>query len=240
MKQFLFPIAFLGWVILSLSACFTPQSVVRVNPMYAPSKWSNGEQVLSQTKDSVECNAYFVQYTKDFLIFDVEFINLSRKTILVTPETFFYLSDSTLTDYPFAAINPEKQLLDMELAQSRADARFKNLALWGGVAIVAATAVTVASSSGSGHSDNHTHYPRYPTPIYIPSSNYPNPNLPSPYEMAFWDRLTLRKTTLADGYAIKGKVVFSRKDHHPNLFCHFLTDNRDFSMPFRQVVYKPK
>ncbi len=240
MKQFFLPIACLGWVILSLSACFTPQSVVRVNPMHTPSKWSNGEQVLSQSQDSVECNAYFVHYTKDYLVFDVEFINLSGKTILVTPEKFFYLSDSTLTDYPFAAINPEKQLLDMELAQSRADARYKNLAVWAGVTMVAATAITVAAVSSSGHSDSHGHSRYYPTPIYIPSSNYPNPNLPSPYDMAFWDRLALRKTTLADGYAIKGKVVFLRKDHHPNLFCHFLTDNRDFSMPFRQVVYKPK
>lgn len=105
---------------LLLAAC-SPSYFMITKPSQHSGLWPSGyARSKSQTADSVVVRLGFVRYEQQELVFEVDIRNESNRSVLVAPETFYYLPIATMpivsvasaANFPprVAAINPEPRL----------------------------------------------------------------------------------------------------------------------------------
>lgn len=246
----------------SLSSCAVPQTVVRMAP--APDqqiRWDYGQAIMEKSMDSLFGRAAFDHAEKEYLVFNVDVTNLSQKDHLVAPEQF-YLTTTTGTRY--FALDPEKQLFSMEIEENVREANAKNAAVVAGVVAVAAvTAVAVAeikdnkndrnnnNGNNEGRNNSNNSGPNLflsapivlnavPGPIVnAPVDNF-EPQQPTTNNRHFWMDYTLRKTTLAPGEKVRGKVLFRRQDALQDFLLMLPIEQTVFSFGFKQKVFQPQ
>lgn len=243
-------------LLLSLSSCFTPRAVIRVEPTSDQVRWEYGQAILETTADSMLGRASFIGATKEYLVFNVEVENRSHKDVLVSPEQFYLTSPN---GNRFFAIDPEKQMLGMEIEESRKEAAAKNAAVAVGVlAVAAVTAAVVADVSsakrGSGtrvernyqgfNSGNNNLWWFAPN---IMLGNYGNGNAARPpapswsntKERRYWSEQTLRRTTLSPDHYVRGQVLFPRQDLLQTFLLIVPAEQAVLSFGFKQRLFKP-
>jgi len=259
------PFLFYSFVLaLSLSSCAVPQAVVRVEPTADQKvRGDYGQAIVEQSVDSLFGRAAFDHAEKEFLVFNVDVTNLSKRDMLVAPE-LFYITTSTGTRY--FALDPEKQLFSMEVQENVREANAKNAAVLAGVVAAAAVTAVVASeikdakenrnnnsNSNNENRNNNQSNTNFllSVPLVINSSsadqsiaqsNIDNfePNRPTTRDRNFWMDYTLRKTTLAPGEKARGKVLFSRQDALKDFLLMLPVEQSVFSFGFKQKVFQPQ
>lgn len=125
----LFPVLLWCLLLLVFTGCesLPPEPVYQLSPVSADTKWLNGQQLVQNIDDSVEIVMAFDRYADGNLIFDMQIANYSSKPVLVAPETFYRVAarqlgrDTLGTAY---AINPESQILAVDLQMSAEKSRY--------------------------------------------------------------------------------------------------------------------
>lgn len=228
-----------SFVALSLSSCFTPQRILQVEAETSENiRWNYGRQVIRLQSDSIEAEIFFDTHTKKYLVFDVEVTNWSSRDILVSPEEIYLHWGEN--DPKIPALDPELEIFGKKMKASKQEAAAKNLAVIAGVAAVATVVAVAAATNDSGNNNNQENNNNFSTVTFVSTDVVPPP--PSTYlppDMAFWEELSLRKTTLAKGYKVGGKVVFPRVDGYPYFNVSIPADGRVLTAHFKQRVFQP-
>lgn len=244
----------LGLAGLLLTGCFTPRVVIRMQPGESENVfWSNGQAIAEQVQDSVIARAAFSHATPEYLIFDIEVINQSGSSILVAPEKLFI---ATPQNFQLPAIDPERQLLSMEISASQQEARAKNAAVATGV--IAAGAIIAVAATSDGDSGNEDDYDddydvvdaavdvAVPA-LYLGAAfrqeailSSPISAIPLPFDAIFWSDYTLRKTTLRPDDSVRGLVAFSRFDQTDRFALTLPLEELKFKFSFEQVLIQPR
>lgn len=218
----------------SLTSCFQPKSIVKVEPSDPDLRWSYGKQLIRQQHDDLAMQVYFDTYTKKHLLFTVELANRGNGTVLVKPEDFYL--KCTETDEVRLAYDPENVILLNKIDQSRSEARSKNIAVALGVATVATVAAVVASDGGGNNNNdnNNNDFFYVNNTVVVPA---PAPVLPPADD--FWENYSLRKTTLDPDFKVSGSVVLPRIDQCPNFDLYLPLGDVVFKAKFKQILIKP-
>lgn len=232
-------ILLLSIALTSLTACFVPQTIVQMEADDSEDiRWNYGRQVVRIKSDSIEAEIFFDNHTKKHLVFDVEVTNWSSGEVLVAPEAIYLQQEES--DARIHALDPEFEIFGKKMEASRQEAKAKNLALGVGIAAVATVVAVAATSNNDSNSSNNGDYNNLTSITYIGTDVAPPPPLLYyPPEVAFWEDLSLRKTTLAHGYKAGGKVVFPRLDQYRAFSISIPVEGRLLTAHFRQKVFQP-
>ncbi len=231
--------------VLVFSSCFTPKSVVRVNPEKEENvRWNYGQAFARKRLGDLGVEAAFSSYDKNYLIFEVEVLNYGEGEVLVSPEHLFLEADGR----QIRAIDPERQLLSMEIEDSRRDASRKNLAVAIGTAAVVGAVAAIASDDGDDDDNGNDVVDNVDvavTSLYVGATvapavaDAPLPPPPGPASPWFWSDYALRKTTLGPNQKVSGKVMFPRNDELARMILVAPIQEEIFRLKFQQVIYKP-
>lgn len=219
-----------------LTSCFSPKPVLRFKAEETNTTWDKGKEYISYKKGDYEVHTSYYGNNDDHIMFDIEIVNKNGEEFLVAPEniklyTGWWDNVKQSIEYsnsPISAIDPEMELLKIDLENSKAEAASKNA----GVAAVAifAAAVPLAIIAAKSDADNSS------------SNTISNESTISNSEMVgagvnlalaanevnhdtqeykieslndskyTWETSSLRKTTLSPGYSIRGLVFFPTPD----------------------------
>lgn len=251
-------ILFSLFALLGFTGCFTPQPVVRVQPDEAEiSFWHYGQAIAAKAQDGFTTRAAFSHANRDYLVFDVECINESEQTYLVTPEVMRLVSGQ---NFSLPAVDPEKYLLHSEVRASRAEADAKNAAVATGVVAAAAIVAVALSDNDSDNeteADDYDSYTDYgaddvvvdlaPSMLYLGASafhegpilSHPVDQLPPTQDILFWSDYTLRRTTVRPGESVRGLVAFPRHDEATVFTLQVPVDDLRFEFLFQQRLIRP-
>jgi hypothetical protein len=226
-------------LLTSLTSCFAPRPIVQMEVEESENiKWNYGRQVVRLKSDSLEAEIFFDTYTKKHLVFDVEVTNWSSREVLVSPEEIYLQRDSDGS--PIPALDPEVEIFGKKVEASRREANSKNLAVAVGVAAVATVVAVAATSDGDNTNNNNDNGNNFTSITYIGTDVAPPaPAVYLPPDIAFWEDVSLRKTTLAKGFKVGGKVVFPRLDQYQSFSISIPVDGRVLTAHFRQKVFQP-
>lgn len=233
---------FLPIAAVLLTAC-SPKPIISMRGDENQShEWNYGKQILINRSGDFEARVFFDTYTKNHLIFDVEIVNLGGDTILVSPEKFYLTANTGATIHQRNSKDPEEEILNSKIKQSRREASERTAALIAGTAAVAGVVALAASDDkGQNNSDeedtdnNETHLTIIDVNPVVP---VPEVNVLPP-DILFWEDYSLRKTTLAPGYKVRGKVVFERIDEARNITLHFPVGPSEMKVNLVQQLIKP-
>lgn len=244
---FLLLLIFLG------TAC-APIRVVRLEPAEpeSSSRLLYGNAVLSQWTTDARVDLSYYDTSNDYLIFHLEIENQSRQAFDFNPAE---ITLNTNLGEIRRAIDPEVQLLSMDLdhARQRSNQRAMtwvsgSLAVLGTVAsIVAETAdnPTVADDNAL-IADVSFDLAESLTFININTNNQiiryqmlPQEEIPAPDSRFFWLDHSLRITTVRPGETVMGKVAFPRADKANFFTVEVPLQGQRLSYEFRQRVFIP-
>ena len=244
------------FLLLLLFSCGTPLQVVRVEPAREDliDRYRYGSAIQHQETDEASVEVSFYDATRDYLLFDVEITNHSTEDILIDPaETSLQLPTGTR----LSAVEPEYQLLSMDLESVRKQRQSRTLAWASAAVMVAATAYAIANSDnatvsepntdaviisnlGSQVADVMTYVVLEEEGRRLARETVPDAGeMPAPDNRFFWLDYSFRKTTLRPGESAVGKLVFPRADDSPTVevVVPVGTDG-PFIFPFRQRVFR--
>lgn len=230
----LWSVALLG---LTATACFSPRPILQLQPASAPSAWFYGKEVLTREVDGLRVSLIFDRWVDRELVFATEIINRSSDTVLVSPETFFYeafRSDTTTLSNVTRALNPEREIMDIERTISRERAHRRNAFVFD----VALTAVVLtAELATQGHSDGE---------IGNGGGGVVYFNSGSDNDIVFLNRVrqqwayqALRKTSLPPGAALRGNVVFIDQPEAVFYTVYVPLGNHIVPFDYRKQIIQP-
>ncbi len=220
---------------LALNSCYAPQPVIRIHPQEQNTTWERGKEFVSYRKGEYEVHCAYEGARGKYLVFDIEFINYKGEEFLVCPEKCTIYQDTGKWDgvtnqrvysmFPVRAYDPEQELLQIDIAESQAEASRKN-ANTAAVAIsVAALPLLVAAAASDVNSGNQVDDSRVNNTDLVAAgvdvaltTNEVNRVVQEDRIISLndsrymWQEAALRKTTLSPGYSIRGLVYFPIPD----------------------------
>ena len=232
--------------LITFSSCVSPQPVSRLKPMTDNYKWWYGNQLLTfESEKGIVMEMAFKKSTGQHLIFDIWIKNLTGAEVLVSPEAFYYealRTDTSRLNKPLQyAVNPEKELLELEKREAREIADQSNAFLME----VTSTTLDIASDvTDKNKSEEQKEQERVERQErrddYSADQEQGDLRLQSlDAQRHYWERSALRKTTLASGYELGGNVFFPRENQAAFLRFHLTIGGEEFSALFRQVLHTP-
>ena len=269
LKNYLSGLFYLFVLAISFSSCAVPQAVVRMEPAADQNiRWDYGQAIVEKSVDSLFGRAAFDHAEKEFLVFNVDVSNLSQRDQLVAPEQF-YITTATGTRYFALDPEKQLFSMEVQENVREANAK-NAAVLAGVVAAAAVTAVVVSeikdnkdnnNSNNNNNNNNNNNENRnnnqdntnfllsVPLVINANSANQSiaqqnidnfEPNRPTTGDRGFWMDYTLRKTTLAPGEKVRGKVLFRRQDTLKDFLLMLPVEQSVFSFGFKQKVFQPQ
>ena len=221
-------------ILTTLTSCFSPKPVLRFKAEETNSTWDKGKEYISYKKGNYEVHTSYYGNNDKYIMFNIEIVNNNGEEFLVAPENIKLYTGSwdnvkQITSYntnPISAIDPEMELLKIDLESSKAEAASKNAGI--AAVVIFAAAIPLAIIASKSDAENT-------------SSNYNESNISNTelvgagVDIAFganainhdvqkekiismndskytWETSSLRKTTLSPGYSIRGLVFFPIPD----------------------------
>ncbi len=217
-----------------LTSCFSPKPIMRFKPEETQTTWEKGKEYVSYKKGNYEVHASYYGNNEKNIIFDIEVVNSKGVDFLVAPEDIkLYaghwdnVSQNVIYDnIPIHAIDPEAELLKIDMDNSRAEASRKNSQI-AAVAIFAAaiplaivasnTDIKNSNSGNSNNSVNNTDLVEAGVDLALGATainqmGTENQIISLNDNRNTWETASLRKTTLSPGYSIRGMVYFPVPD----------------------------
>ena len=214
----------------TLISCFAPKPVMRFKPEETQTTWDKGKEFVSYKRGDYEVHASYYGNNEKYVIFDIEIVNNKGVEFLVAPEqikmytgAFDNLTQAVkYSEIPINAIDPEMELLKIEMENSKAEAAQKNAQV-AAVAIFAAAiplAIVATSSDIKHNNENNSQTNISNTELVdagvnialgataISDMNNESQIISLNDNKNTWETASLRKTTLSPGYSIRGLVYF--------------------------------
>jgi hypothetical protein len=196
-------------------------------------KWWQGRAVVTKETDGVRVAVAFERNYDAGMAFRVEVANDTEQTLLVDPRDSSCLyckrlpisgeKESKACPTQYRVMDPEQETLAAELAQSRDDALHANRVAWEtGVGLV-----LISSNSPSTASFANTNALRGEMTHQARQTLYGS-------EVEFWQKATLRRSTLAPGEVASGLVVARVVPYIPIVHLKLSVGIRQFDFEFSQ------
>jgi len=215
-----------------LSSCVAPRPVVRLVPKESKTTWENGKEFVSYYKNGFIVHCSYQGMDNSYLKFDFEVINTTNEDFLVCPEKFVMYTDSGKWDavskqiiynnFPIYGIDPEQELLNIEIAQSRLEASQKN-ASSAAIAIGVLSIPLLVATAQADANDTKQHSISRSETVALTSAAALNTvdaaqqqntetNNYLYNEADAWITNALRKTTISKDESVRGIVYFQKPD----------------------------
>lgn len=260
MKKYLTKSLHLLWVVFLLSSCAQP--LLKLSPVADKFIWNDGKQVVKQETDSLKVVTSFDGELGDYLVFDTEVFNRTKRSITFNPTDFTGVmlnqqQDTirlrNLNDAPayYLAADPDQKLLETDLAMRKAEARLKRARVIGALLLVANVAADVATASSTKNKSDRewfrernffaNNYNLIGASQAVSNINYQESMGRLMHEKGNWQAETMRRTTLLPGESLRGFIyiqkykgaTFLRLDYQSEL------SPKPVSFLFRQELLYP-
>lgn len=221
-------------ILSTLTSCFSPKPVLRFKADAEKTTWDKGKEYVSYKKDSYEVHTSYFGNNDQYIMFDIEIINNDGEEFLVAPENIKLYNgnwdnktqNTSYSAYPTRAIDPERELLKIDLETSRAEAASKNAGI-AGIAIFAAAIplAVIAARSDVENANSNSNESKISNTEMVGagldialSANAINQEVQEGRIISMndsryaWETSSLRRTTLSPGYSIRGLVFFPIPD----------------------------
>jgi hypothetical protein len=243
----------LGLFCLSVTTtlgCVLAQPVVRLTPRGGDPVWVGGTAVVGKTGANVRVATAFARDYDGRLGFRVEVENLSAQPMTIDSNVFSFATcmrpdrrQPEACDLARLAINPEKVLLDMDIARSREQASNANEATFHAVMfLLDATASLAGAASGNHRGAGAAANLASQEGNAVAAVEARESRQVSAYELerSNWTTDAFRKTTIFPGKAAAGLVFTERDVKAQTVWLLIHIGKEIFSFPFDQVVYIPR
>ncbi len=223
-------------VALLLAACTVPpKPVYRLDPTDENALWMSGNRYSQFDLDGVRIAAGFDGTWRNNYLIHLTIANESDQPVLVAPEEFFYRSNLPVAVTTVHALNPESQLLEMDLRHSEEDARYATEVATDATTSILDLMVDVATAADQDH-EQYDWEEQAEQREYRESGH--ERNLRSINDIrGFWQREVIRKTTLLPGYELDGYIVFPVQESADSLDMHYVFADRVAVHHFVQKVH---
>lgn len=249
MKNLIIAFSFL----IVLSSC-TPLRVVRLEPDPSASvEYDYGEKVVTETTRSADIRVSYYDATPNYLVFNMSVANTSDAPLVFDPAESQIVPDVGPVS---SAIDPEVQLLSMDLDNLRRAKNQRTMA-WVGAGLLVAGAVADVSVGGFGGGEGLVNGTSFAEELAFATTevltfavidgatrpnrmlgNAPLQELPVPESRQFWLDHSLRITTIQPGETAFGKLVFVRNDEASEFSVQVSVDGQTVRFPFDQKVFR--
>ncbi|MFN7119258.1 MAG: hypothetical protein ACK4TA_20835 [Saprospiraceae bacterium] len=237
-----------GISLLFLLGCATPQPVSRLYPIEqsGTKKWSYGNEMITlSAENGMEVSAAFRGSNPNSLIFEVQIRNRSGLPVLVSPEKFYYemlaIDTARILGTPVFAIDPEKNLLEMDIAESRMRAQAQNETTAELIAITTDILdnVTTKNETEAQQQQKWAEQNARSAEYESSQANYNIQFRSLDEERSYWLNHVIRRNTLENGYEMRGSVFLPRSNQARFIRLNVVLENKIFPFTFWQVLYKP-
>lgn len=242
----------LALLTLILSSC-TPLRVVRLEPDTDEITWRYGEKVVSDETSAAKVEVSYYDASPRFIVFNLEVENTGTAAFDFDPVNCLLVPDVGPVS---PAIDPEIQLLSMDVQTIRDEKNRRTLAWIGAGITVAAVAVDVANGNAADDFNNSTFFAQdlaistfqNLTFTLVDAQNARNyyrntipdqGEIPTPSNRFFWLDHALRITTIQPGQKVFGKIAFPRNDAATVFSFNVTVNGGEFKFPFTQQLFKP-
>jgi hypothetical protein len=183
-----------------------------LSPEVEWTSWLLGREYAGLPVDSFEVVIAFDRTIGKSIVFDIEITNNSSKSILVSPEEFYYIPMRSLDDRDSSlqifAFNPENELLEIDKKVSRENASYASATATDAIFAVLELAEDIAAPNQGDldeeiqegvareinrNEQEQTHHARVTNLSDL---------------RAEWEMQALRKTTVDPDYQIRGRLHF--------------------------------
>ncbi len=232
----------LGTVLVLSSCMVKPKPVVNIYSSDKNIFWSYGQQFITKKSNNLEVTTAFEREDGYSLIFDIEIYNNSKDTFLVSPEKFYYIGNTIIPQDSIVltlAYDPEERLLNLKKSRSIERANeinsTKSTFLEGALQL----AVDISPKTDEEKVENseqkqvkRERQEREKEEIqeYIHSLDNSRRK---------WSTGVLRKTTLAPGYSVYGKVYFNRDINIKSCTVKVPVADELFEFKYIQEIHYP-
>ncbi len=234
-------------LILLLQACAVPQPVSRLTPVEEEYEWLNGtENILFPEQEGIQVELQYIRSTPTQLLFQVGVRNLSGESTLLEPSqcTLTAMSQDYTTELgqPARALDPESELLRLDLRASREQAEQSNEAameLLSQGLNLASDVASIGQEKDPVEQQNEEQERQQRREDYEISQAESEIRLQSLDDQRYyWANRALRKTTLKPGYETRGTVFFPRQNDADYLKVTIRIGQTRFSAIYRQRLFK--
>lgn len=244
MKGKLYTFFYCLLMLLGFNACEAPKSLVLSPTLKEPDK--DGFIMQRDSKQTIYTR--YMEYSKDFIVFDAEFINQSNDTALLLVDSFRYevaniLGDST--QWVNLGIKQPNEF-SKELRQKVRSARVgQALLIVGAVALEVAAASaeqkSLRNSSSGGERErlaiwySDTRFDRINTMINIIGTNAQRINYLN-LNWEFYDKHLIRNQQIAPNGRVVGLVTVPRFDQAQKVRIVYRVDGKDYPFEYYQYL----
>jgi hypothetical protein len=228
------------------TACASPY-VARLEPETENFSYRNGEKLVAQTDGQAKVTLSYFDSSPKYVVFHLEVENVSNVPFDFDPASCLLVGDAGPVRQ---AIDPEVQLLSMDIESARKGQTINSFDL----ASLAATVAETVLAAAQGVTDPNF-YASVGISAGIQLSFLPDDNgeeeaiargqidplggaAPAPDNRYFWLDDALRITTIEPGRRVFGKVAFPRNDEAENLIFKVMVQEQEFSFSFNQKLFQ--
>lgn len=205
-----------GALLLALGACSSSHYVL-VKPAQGSGQWQDGLEVVATKKDSVDVRMGVVSTTGSWLEFDVQVQNRSRRPVLVAPETFYLDAYSTkpgMGALRVQAENPEQniQALQQQAAYHQQKSATRPASeMWSSLSnLLDELTSRPRHENAARRSARQATYRAEVARYEQERSSHATQATAARDQQRQLEATLLRKTTLAPGQLLRGRVRFRR------------------------------
>jgi hypothetical protein len=224
-----------------LIGCATPQPVVRLYPDGKDVVWRAGRGMLAQEKAGFRVAAAFDHQRDDLVAFRVEIENRSSDRVEIDHHVISYVVCNAANVCPtrYAVVDPEKAMVDMDLARAREHADKENdQAASAGLALldVIGAVAGVASGDHRGAADSASLATNMASRGVEDGIAHDQTIGMIDSAQREWAVVALRRTTLFPSQAVGGDVFIPIDAAASMIWLRVDIGPTTFWFPFRQVV----
>ncbi|TXF87618.1 hypothetical protein FUA23_18125 [Neolewinella aurantiaca] len=232
---------------LALSGCSSPY-VVRMEPDTEVSAHRYGVKLVVRSNEDAKVTVSFYDSSPKYVVFHLEVENTSSTAFDFDPASCLLAGDAGPVQQ---AIDPEVQLLSMDIKSVKSTRAAKGFAIAG----VAASIAGAALAANTGAADSYLYSDlaiNTTSDLSFVLRDEDNEDLvargevapldgeePPPSNRYFWLDYAFRITTIDPGKTAFGKVAFPRNDEAEYFNFIVTVQDEEFSFPFNQKRFRP-
>lgn len=236
MKPLYYPICLL--ILIILASCSAQRQLISLKPQSEQTSWFYGQEYTGDSVFGVIAKVAFDEIDDSWYLFDVEITNRSNMPYTVDPAQIFCVPLNgmlaPMEGGPLYAVDPEVKIKELEKSIAINKNRQKNqlglTLLAAGIDI--ATGVVVMTD----HNPRNDFFRTDLLPAAIAQGQENRFEAIDLNELReTWRSTTIRKTTLASGYAIHGKLLVPIAPHAAYIQLNIPVDNDTIRINFMQT-----
>ena len=251
-----------------ITSCHSPVPISKLKANSTETIWNYGREYTVNESNNITTFVAFERSYDEFLIFNVEVVNNSETSVLISPEESYYIpvynkhdnimfdgvydwemyKDSidhvVCWDYKLFSIDPEEKLLEIDMNISRGEAEQKNQATYNIIAasLDVAAGVAIAASDNTSDEDVDEWFDlaaERREERRIDEINLQNSIVSFKDNRNYWESRVLRKTTLIPNYSINGKVFFPRERCATDYIFYFSIGSDVLKIEYKHLLIYP-